>query len=48
MIRLTKEGEQGTHILKPIPSVSKNADQMPANKLIINSFYMFNFLFIGC
>ena len=31
-IRLTKEGEQGTHILKPIPSGSKNADQMPANE----------------
>ena len=31
-IRLTKEGEQGTHILKPIPSSSKNADQMPANE----------------
>ena len=31
-IRLTKEGEQGTHILKPIPSVSKNAYQMPANE----------------
>ena len=31
-IRLTKEGEQGTHILKPVPSVSKNADQMPANE----------------
>jgi serine/threonine-protein kinase HipA len=31
-VRLTKEGEQGTHILKPIPSVSKNADQMPANE----------------
>jgi len=31
-IRLSKEGEQGTHILKPIPSVSKNADQMPANE----------------
>jgi serine/threonine-protein kinase HipA len=31
-IRLTKEGEQGTHILKPIPSLSKNADQMPANE----------------
>jgi len=31
-IRLTKEGEQSTHILKPIPSVSKNADQMPANE----------------
>ena len=31
-IRLTKEGEQGTHIFKPIPNGSKNADQMPANK----------------
>lgn len=31
-IRLTKEGEQGTHILKPIPSGSINADQMPANE----------------
>lgn len=31
-IRLTKEAEQGTHILKPIPSGSKNADQMPANE----------------
>jgi len=31
-VRLTKEGEQGTHILKPIPSISKNADQMPANE----------------
>lgn len=31
-IRLTKEGEQGTHILKSIPSVSKSADQMPANE----------------
>ncbi len=31
-IRLTKEGEQGTHILKPIPTGSKNADQMPANE----------------
>lgn len=31
-IRLTKEGEQGTHIFKPIPNVSKNADQMPANE----------------
>lgn len=31
-LRLTKKGEQGTHILKPIPSVSKNANQMPANE----------------
>jgi serine/threonine-protein kinase HipA len=29
---LTKEGEQGTHILKSIPSVAKNSDQMPANE----------------
>ncbi|MEX1000640.1 MAG: HipA domain-containing protein [Crocinitomicaceae bacterium] len=31
-IRLIKEGEQGTHILKPIPKVGKNLDQMPANE----------------
>jgi len=31
-LRLTREGEQGTHILKPIPGVSKHADQMPANE----------------
>lgn len=31
-IRLTLENEQGTHILKPIPAVLKNADQMPANE----------------
>jgi serine/threonine-protein kinase HipA len=31
-LRLTTAGEQGTHILKPIPSVAKNADQMPANE----------------
>ncbi len=31
-LRLAKEGEQGTHILKPIPAVSKHADQMPANE----------------
>ncbi|RPH32191.1 MAG: type II toxin-antitoxin system HipA family toxin [Bacteroidales bacterium] len=30
--RLINEGEQGTHILKPIPSTGKNADQMPANE----------------
>ena len=29
---MTKEGEQGTHIFKPIPNGSKNADQMPANE----------------
>jgi serine/threonine-protein kinase HipA len=31
-LRLTKEGERGTHILKPIPNFGKNADQMPANE----------------
>lgn len=31
-IRLTKEGEQGTHIFKPISNGSENADQMPANE----------------
>ncbi len=31
-LRLTQVGEQGTHIFKPIPNVSKNADQMPANE----------------
>lgn len=31
-IRLALENEQGTHILKPIPTLLKNADQMPANE----------------
>ena len=31
-LRLIVEGEQGTHILKPIPTAGKNADQMPANE----------------
>jgi serine/threonine-protein kinase HipA len=31
-LRLIQEGEHGTYILKPIPSVAKNADQMPANE----------------
>ncbi|MCX2680694.1 HipA domain-containing protein [Galbibacter sp. EGI 63066] len=31
-IRLIREGEQGTYILKPIPNVGKNTDQMPANE----------------
>ncbi|MCB0458537.1 MAG: HipA domain-containing protein [Flavobacteriaceae bacterium] len=31
-IRLIQEGEQGTYILKPIPNVGKNTDQMPANE----------------
>lgn len=31
-LRLINEGEQGTHILKPIPTAGKNADQMPANE----------------
>jgi serine/threonine-protein kinase HipA len=31
-LRLTKEGERGTYMLKPIPAVNKNADQLPANE----------------
>ncbi len=31
-LRLTKEGERGSHILKPIPSIAKKNDQMPANE----------------
>jgi len=31
-LRLIEEGEQGTYILKPIPHVGKNLDQMPANE----------------
>ena len=31
-LRLTKEGECGTYILKPVPSVGKKPDQMPANE----------------
>lgn len=31
-IRLTQDNEQGTYILKPIPSVGKHPDQMPANE----------------
>jgi serine/threonine-protein kinase HipA len=31
-LRLTKAGEQGTHLLKPIPSLVKLADQVPANE----------------
>lgn len=31
-VRLAHEGERGTYILKPIPAVDKNADQMPANE----------------
>jgi serine/threonine-protein kinase HipA len=31
-LRLVKEGEQGSHILKPIPTIGKKADQMPANE----------------
>lgn len=31
-IRLTREGERGTHILKPPPAGLKRADQMPANE----------------
>jgi len=31
-LRLINDGERGTHILKPIPSVGKKPDQMPANE----------------
>lgn len=31
-LRLINEGEQGRYILKPIPKVGKNLDQMPANE----------------
>jgi len=31
VLRLTKEGEQGTYILKPIPRDLKKVDQVPAN-----------------
>ncbi len=31
-LRLANEGERGTYILKPIPGVGKNPDQMPANE----------------
>ncbi|MGM0580717.1 MAG: type II toxin-antitoxin system HipA family toxin [Bacteroidota bacterium] len=31
-LRLIKEGEQGQHILKPIPNAGKNPEQMPANE----------------
>lgn len=32
ILRLIGEGEQGTHILKPIPGAGKNPEQMPANE----------------
>ena len=32
LLRLTKEGEQGTYILKPIPRDLKKVDQVPANE----------------
>ena len=31
-LRLINESERGTYILKPIPSIGKNPDQMPANE----------------
>jgi len=31
-LRLINEGEQGEYILKPIPKIGKNTDQMPANE----------------
>lgn len=32
LLRLTNENEQGTHILKPIPSLLKKAGMLPANE----------------
>ena len=32
ILRVTKEGEHGTHILKPIPADLKKASQVPANE----------------
>ncbi len=32
VLRLTQEGEQGTHILKPIPSLLKKRAEAPANE----------------
>jgi serine/threonine-protein kinase HipA len=34
ILRLIEENEQGTYILKPIPSTGKKRDQMPANEHI--------------
>jgi len=34
LLRLTHEGEQGTYLLKPIPSDLKKVDQVPANEHI--------------
>lgn len=31
-LRLANEGERGTYILKPMPSIGKRKDQMPANE----------------
>lgn len=31
-LRLINEGERGTYILKPIPSIGKKSDQMPSNE----------------
>ena len=36
-LRLIDEGEQGSYILKPIPNVGKNLDQMPATSYYANS-----------
>ncbi|MEO1653514.1 MAG: HipA domain-containing protein [Bacteroidota bacterium] len=33
-LRLIREGERGTYILKPIPLFGKNRDQMPANEQV--------------
>src|SRR5690554_6442798 len=31
-LRLVNQGEQGQYILKPIPNVGRNAEQVPANE----------------
>ena len=31
-LKLAREGEKGTHILKPIPTAGKRIEQMPANE----------------
>ncbi len=32
VLRLTREGEQGTHLLKPIPALLKKSGEVPANE----------------
>ncbi len=46
ILRLTQEGEQGTHILKPIPSLLKKREEVPSNEhltmQIANQVYRMN------